>query len=251
MTNSYIWLVLLLVNYFMVIVAFRYFRNYGLFVWVALASVLANIQVIKTIELFGLVTTLGNIVYGTSFLATDILSECYSEKEARKAVMIGIFSIIATTIIMQICLLFQPHSSDIAHDALNTIFSIMPRITLASITAYFVSQNFDVWFFNYLKIRFPKYLWLRNNASTMLSQFIDNVIFTILAFWGVFELEVIWQIFVTSYAMKWVLALCDTPVIYWARSFNRQNPDQNNSAVISIPISESACANSLVDSALG
>ena len=218
MSNNTIWLILLFVNYGMIALAFKYFRHHGLFIWITIASILANIQVVKTIELFGFVTTLGNIMYGTSFLATDILSECYGEEEAKKGVRIGIFSIIATTVIMQICLWFAPHSSDTTSGALNAIFSLLPRIAFASITAYIISQNFDVWFYNRLKLRYPNQLWLRNNVSTMSSQLLDNTIFTLLAFWGVFSADVIWQIFATTYVMKWVVALLDTPVIYWAKS---------------------------------
>lgn len=225
MTNNTIWLILLVVNYGLIIAAFGFFRKQGLFIWITLASILANIQVIKTIELFGFVTTLGNIVYGTSFLATDILSECYGEKEAKKGVFIGIFSIMATTIIMQVCLWFAPHSSDTSSAALNTIFSLLPRIALASITAYLFSQNFDVWFYNYLRKKYPEKLWLRNNLSTMTSQLLDNTIFTLMAFWGVFPVDVIVQIFATTYFMKWCVALLDTPVIYWARSIYTANPD--------------------------
>ena len=220
MSNNTIWLILLVLNYGLIAIAFRYFKNYGLFAWITLASILANIQVIKTIELLGFVTTLGNIMYGTSFLATDILCECYGKEEAQKGVKIGIFSIIATTLIMQVCLWFAPHASDTSSAALNAIFSLLPRIAFASITAYMISQNFDVWFYNYLKQKYPQHLWLRNNLSTMSSQLIDNTIFTLLAFWGVFPTDVIWQIFATTYVMKWLVALFDTPVIYWAKAYH-------------------------------
>lgn len=264
MTNTHLWLILLAVNYCMIGLSFKLFRMYGLFAWIALASILANIQVVKTIELFGMVTTLGNIMYGTSFLATDIISECYSEEEASKAVKVGMFSIVATTVIMQICLRFEPHASDTSHAALSSIFSIMPRIALASITAYFISQNFDVWFYNYLKIKFPKHLWLRNNGSTMTSQLIDNVIFTLLAFWGVFEFAILWQIFASTYALKWIVALCDTPVIYWAKSLHdrdlKDEGEKNGGSGEQAPRSkknhrssdsETACENSLAASTLG
>ena len=253
MTNDMIWLVLLAVNYLLLALSFRLFRANGLFAWVALSSILANIQVVKTIELFGMVTTLGNIIYGTSFLATDILSECYSEKEANAAGKIGIFGRVAPPGILRTCLRFEPHSSDAAQGAVHSLLPVMPRIAIASITAYCVSQNFDVWFYNYLKIRFPEHLWVRNNGSTMLSQLIDNVIFTVLAFWGVFELDVLLQIFASTYLLKWIVALCDTPVIYWARAFHRssiktdisEGSDQGNC------IAATACENSLADSALG
>ncbi|HAE37942.1 MAG TPA: hypothetical protein DCG57_04785 [Candidatus Riflebacteria bacterium] len=223
MSNNTVWLILLLLNYSLLAIAFKYFRKYGLFAWITLASILANIQVIKTIELFGFVTTLGNIMYGTSFLATDILCECHGKEEAQKGVKIGIFSIIATTLIMQVCLWFAPHASDTSSAALDAIFSLLPRIAFASITAYLISQNFDVWFYSYLKERYPQQLWLRNNLSTMTSQLIDNTIFTLLAFWGVFPTDVIWQIFATTYVMKWLVALFDTPVIYWAKACHARN----------------------------
>lgn len=220
--NNLLWLVLLVVNYCMVMLSFRLFKKEGLFAWIVISSILANIQVLKTVELFGFVTTLGNIMYGTSFLVTDILGECYSKDEARKAVFIGIFSLSVTTAVMQLCLLFVPHSSDIAHTSLNSIFSIMPRVALASIFSYVISQNFDVWLFHYLKERYPTYLWLRNNLSTMVSQFFDNIIFTLIAFYGVFETNILWQIFISTYMLKWVVALFDTPVIYWARSWHKR-----------------------------
>ncbi len=216
MTNNFLWIILLFINYFFIALSFRLFKKNGLYAWIALSSILANIQVVKTIELFGFVTTLGNIMYGTSFLATDILSECYGEKDAHEGVKTGIFSIIATTVIMQICIMFAPHSSDTTSGALNQIFSLLPRIAFASIIAYLVSQTFDVWFYNFLRKKYPEKLWLRNNLSTMVSQLIDNTLFTFIAFWGVFPAEIIWQIFATTYFMKWLVAVFDTPVIYWA-----------------------------------
>ncbi len=217
MSNELLWVLLLLINFFGIIAAYRLFGKIGLFVWIALASFLANIQVMKTIQLFGYVTTLGNIIYGTSFLATDILNENYSPKDARHGVYIGIFSMVTITVIMQICLYFKPDASDFSQQALTTIFSLLPRITLASLTAYFVSQLHDVWAYALLKRKSPKKLWLRNNLSTMVSQLIDNVIFHAIAFIGVFSFDVILQIFVLSYISKWLVALLDTPFIYIAK----------------------------------
>uniref|UniRef100_A0A7C3RBJ4 Probable queuosine precursor transporter n=1 Tax=Archaeoglobus fulgidus TaxID=2234 RepID=A0A7C3RBJ4_ARCFL len=225
MHNELLWFVMLLTSFTGIIIAYRIFGRIGLYAWTAMAIILANIQVMKTIEFFGLVTAMGNIVYGTTFLVTDILCENYGKREAKKAVQVGFFTLIIFTLLMQICLAFIPHESDTLSPALEQIFGIMPRITVASLTAYLVSQLHDVWAFDFWKRRTRgRFLWLRNNASTMVSQLIDNAVFTWIAFVGfgvfweqVFPWEVIVEIFVTSYIMKFIVAVFDTPFVYMAR----------------------------------
>jgi len=231
MLNELLWILLLLITFIIQILAYRFFGKNGLYAWIAVAIILANIQVMKTVSFFGLVTALGNIIYGTTFLTTDILSENYGKKEAKKAVWIGFFMLISITIIMQLCLQFTPHESDTLSPALQQIFGLLPRIAIASLTAYLISQFFDVYFFNILKNKFKgKHLWLRNNLSTMVSQLIDNVIFTWIAFVGiglfgwtqVFDWSIIIQIFVVSYVMKWIVAVFDTPFVYLSRKIKKK-----------------------------
>lgn len=232
MINELLWIVLLLITFIIQILAYRFFGKNGLYAWIAVAIILANIQVMKTIGFFGLVTALGNIIYGTTFLTTDILCENHGKKAAQKAVWIGFFMLISVTIVMQITLQFSPHSSDTLSPALQQIFGLLPRIAIASLIAYLISQSCDVWFFNLLKQKMKgKYLWLRNNLSTMASQLIDNIIFTWIAFvgffglfgWGqVFEWSIIFQIFIVSYVMKWVVAVFDTPFVYLSRKIKKK-----------------------------
>jgi len=218
MINEILWIGLLIANFIIVLFSYRLFGKTGLYVWTAVAVILANIQVMKTIQIFGLVTALGNIIYSSLFLVTDILNENHTRKDAQKAVWIGFFVLISTTILMYITIHFIPHESDFMSEHITAIFTFLPRITLASLTAYIISQNHDVWFFSYLKKRFNKdKLWLRNNLSTITSQLIDNIIFTVIAFVGTFPLEIIIQIFFTSLIMKVVVAFLDTPFIYMAR----------------------------------
>ncbi len=217
--NELLWLVMLAVNFGCILIAYRFFGRMGLYAWIPLAAVVANIQVIKLVEIFGITATLGNIVYASSFLVTDILSEIYGEKKAKKAVYIGLFSLLAMTILMNLALLFQPASDDFAQGSLLTIFGFMPRIACASLLAYFLSQTHDVWAYKFWRKRFPStgFLWLRNNASTMVSQFIDSSVFTLLAFWGLYPLDALVEIFLTTYLLKWVVGVADTPFIYLAR----------------------------------
>ena len=132
---------------------------------------------------------------------------------------------------MQISLQFIPHESDTLSPALQTIFGLLPRIAVASLTAYLVSQLHDVWAFNFWKKKFKgKKLWLRNNFSTLTSQLIDNIIFTYIAFvglfglfgWGqVFPWQIVISIFIVSYIMKIIVSVCDTPFIYWSRKIKK------------------------------
>jgi len=217
--NELLWLAMLAVNFGCILVSYRLFGRMGLYVWVPLAAIVANIQVIKLVQLFGITATLGNIVYASSFLVTDILSEMYGKKQAQKAVFIGLFSLVVMTLLMNLALLFTPAPDDFVQNSMAVIFGFMPRIAGASLLAYLVSQMHDVWAYDFWRRRFPavRMIWLRNNASTMVSQFIDSTVFTVLAFWGVFPLGVLVQIFWTTYLLKWLVGAADTPFIYLAR----------------------------------
>ena len=234
LSNEFLWLLLLLANFTAILLAYRFFGKIGLYIWIPIATILANIQVLKMVDLLSIGVTLGNITYASSFLVTDILSENYGKKSARKAVFIGFFSLTATVIIMNLALMFKPNEFDFIQESLNNIFAILPRIALASLIAYGVSQMHDVWAYIFWKNLFPgvKFLWLRNNASTMVSQLIDSVIFTFIAFWGLLPNSEFVQILITTYVLKWFVAAIDTPFLYLARfMFNRSiiNTDQEDS----------------------
>ncbi|MBC7114567.1 MAG: queuosine precursor transporter [Archaeoglobi archaeon] len=223
--NEILWFLMCFTIFILITLAYKFFGKSGLYAWVGISVILANVQVAKIISFFGLVTAMGNVIYGSSFLATDILAEKYGKKEARKAVFIGFFMLVSTAIIMKLTLLFIPHPSDTLSPALEQIFGFMPDATVASLTAYLISQLHDVWAFHFWKTKTGgRHLWLRNNASTMVSQLIDNAVFTTL-FFVIFNpsfvsslgLSGIFEIFLTSYLMKFIVAVLDTPFIYLSR----------------------------------
>lgn len=228
MNNELLWFAEIVANFLFIILAYKLFGKWGLIMWIPISVTLANIQVVQTIELFGFVATLGNVVYATSFLITDILSENYGKREANKAVWIGFFSLIAVTVLMNITLLFEPLQGDdfakTTHEATNTIFSLMPRLAFASLTAYLLSQHHDVWAFHFWKNKYPtnRQLWIRNNLSTMVSQAIDSAVFVLIAFYGVFETNVLFEVFLTTYILKFIVAAADTPFVYWGKRIHRK-----------------------------
>jgi queuosine precursor transporter len=221
MFNESFGLIFVIINFVLVLAMYRIFGRTGLFVWIGVSTILANLQVIKTIEIFGLTATLGNAMYGTAFLVTDILNEKHGKKEAQKAVWLGFFTLLIMTVIMQMVLMFEPHPDDIAQGSLETIFGMIPRIAAGSLAAYLVSQFADVYIFAFLKKKFPKdsQFWIRNNGSTMISQLLDTIVFTSIAFLGEFPFDIWIQILFTTYLLKWIIALLDTPFGYLAKRF--------------------------------
>ncbi|KKB37698.1 queuosine precursor transporter [Bacillus thermotolerans] len=221
MFNEWFALLFVIVNFTIFLIMYRLFGRVGLFVWIGAATVLANLQVVKTVELLGLTATLGNTMYGSAFLATDLLNERYGKEDAKKAVWLGFFTLLMMTIIMQMVLLFEPASTDFAQEPMEQLFGLLPRIAAGSLAAYLISQMVDVHIFSYLQKKFPKdsQFWIRNNASTMISQLIDTLIFTSIAFLGTYPTDVWLQIFLTTYILKWIVALLDTPFGYLAKRF--------------------------------
>lgn len=215
-------IVYVLINFSLFLLCYRLFGKKGLYAWIGVATVIANIQVTKTIDMFGIVMTLGNTMYVSLYMTSDLLNEKYGQKEARKAVWFGFFTLLMTTLIMQMALFFTPAEGDFAQDSLKNIFGLMPRLALGSLSAYFVSQFLDVKLYSWIRKFYPKpeHFWIRNNGSTMISSFVDTLIFCLIAFsipnygWGVWV-----EILLTTYIIKFVLTAVGTPFLYKARTF--------------------------------
>lgn len=219
MFNEFWGLGFALFNFVLLLIMYKFFGKTGLFAWVAISTVLANIQVTKTIEIIGLTATLGNSLYASTFLATDILNEKYGKKEAKKAVWLGFSSLLIMVLVMQFGIKFIPADSDFAQDSLETIFGLIPQIAIGSMIAYLASQHLDVIIFSALRKMFPKdsQFWIRNNGSTLISQLLDTLIFTSIAFWGVFPFDVWIQIFISTYVLKFIVSVMATPFGYLAK----------------------------------
>ena len=218
MPNEIIWIIFALVNFTYFLTSYKFFGRTGIIIWIVLATILANIQVLTVVDLFGVEASLGNILYGTIFLGTDVLNEIYGKKEAKKAVFIGFSVMFVTVIIMQIAIQFTPYSEDWAMPLLKDIFGFLPIVFLASMTAFIISQLVDVYVFSKIKDKLPdnKYLWVRNNGSTLLSQLVDTIIFVPIAFYYK-DFNSMLILILSTYFIKLIVAVLDTPFIYLAK----------------------------------
>ena len=195
-----------------------------------LATLLANIEVLLLVKAFGVEMTLGNVMFASTFLITDIMSENHSRKDANRAVVISTFCSLVFIAISQMWLLYTPGENDWASGAFHTIFSSTPRIVCASLLVYLISQLTDVWLYHkwwdLCKKHFKderKGLWIRNNGSTMISQLLNTFLYTILAFYGTYDIQTLVSIFVSSYIIYICTSLLDTPFVYWCRRIHEKH----------------------------
>lgn len=222
--NEILLLLSFVVIYGGALVAYRMFGVVGLYGVSALATVMANIEVMIVVDAFGLEQTLGNVLFGVTFLITDILSENEGKKAADRAVNLGIFGSLFFLVISQSWLLYQPGASDWAMPSFRTLFRNTPRMLFASLSVYAISQKLDVWLYHkWWELTSNKsgdgrrFLWLRNNGSTLISQLLNAVLFNVIAFVGMYDGATLVSIIAASYAIYIVTSLLDTPFVYMAR----------------------------------
>ena len=200
-----------------VVLANRFFGKYGLLAWVPIASILANIMTAKTVNMFGLSSTMGTVLFASTFLATDILTENYNIKLARRAVFMGMFGTLFYIISSQIAIRYIPSAFDYAHESMVTIFSLSLRISISSIIMYFVANMADVYLYDKLKVKMDgKYMWLRNNVSTILCNCLENFLFMLMAFIGVFDIKTVIIMALSTSVIEIIAGICDTPFLYIA-----------------------------------
>lgn len=234
MSNELILIISLFVTFTLVILSYVLFADKGLMCWTVIATIAANIEVLILVDAFGMSMTLGNILFASTFLVTDILSELYGKREANRAVNIGIFTSVCFVLISQSWFLYTPNAEDFASDSIYAVFSNTPRMMIVGVAVYAIVQRFDVWAYHKLwefsERRLGNrrgWLFLRNNASTLTSQLLNTVLFTLGAFLGTYSWSMLISIGVSSYLIYIVTSLVDTPFIYLARRLHEKRRDMS------------------------
>ena len=202
------------ITFSFVVLIEKLFKKEGLYAWISIATIIANILVCKSIDLLGFTTNLGNVLFASSFLATDIMSEKYGYKESKKAVVLAVFSQIVFIVSTQVALLYIPSSVDQVNDSMHNLFAINLRVSIASIAMYLVSNLLDIYLFEKIKKVIPGKLWIRNNVSTMISNCLENYLFTTFAFVGIYDFGTIFSIATVASILEIVIAIADTPFLY-------------------------------------
>lgn len=213
----------------------RFYGEVGLYVYIVLVVLVANVQVLKVVEfsLYEHPVALGTVIFATTYLATDMLTEHYGVGAGRRGIFLGFMAFFLWTVLLLVTLGYKPlEGEDVlpnmawalaVHEHMLTIFLPTVRFFIAGMVAYLVSQFLDVWLFDKIR-RYcrGRFLWLRNTGSTMISGLVDNTVFSLLAWvilaterveWGV----LLFTYILGTYSLRVILALCDTPVMYFSR----------------------------------
>lgn len=228
MKNEILLLLSVFIIFSTVLLWYRLLGPKGLIGFTVLATIGANIEVLILVDAFGLSQTLGNVLFAATFLITDILSETEGKKTANQAVTAGILTSATFILLSQSWLLFTPNSQDWAFPSIQAIFSTTPRMMLTGLVVYAIAQRFDVWLYHkwwaFTEQRYGTrdgFLWLRNNGSTLVSQLLNTLLFTIGAFAGTYKFATLASIALSSYIIFIFTSLLDTPFVYLARRIKR------------------------------
>ena len=198
----------------------------GLFCFLNLAYLAANIQVLHVAQ-FSFTSepvALGTILFSMTYLASDMMTEHYGAVYARRAVLISFLTQIAFVLFMTLTLLHPPlaqyHDNPLIHNAMRILFMPAPRIMVASLIAYGVSQLCDIWLFQRMSFWTEgKLLWLRTFFSTSIAALIDNTVFSYLAWVLLSSYPVnMYQLFMTyilgTYLARVIIAGAGIPLMY-------------------------------------
>jgi uncharacterized integral membrane protein (TIGR00697 family) len=188
---------------------------------ITIASLLAN----KIIHVFGFFVPAGVLAYSVTFLMTDVISEIWGQQTAKLTILGGFIGLLVVLLLIQISLIWPKAPFWNQEAAYQSILGSTSRIIIASFIAYLFSQFHDVWAFHFWKkITGGRYLWLRNNFSTAVSQLIDSIIFISIAFYGILPVgSLIWS----QWVVKLAIALLDTPFVYMVVWFVRKRKELN------------------------
>ena len=169
--------------------------------------------------------SVGLLPYPITFLVTDIISEIYGQKRANQVVISGLIASVFMLLIVMIANAVQATVwSPVNNEIFNSVFGLSAAAVFASMLAYLFAQFVDVRLFHFWKqLTNGKHLWLRNNASTIFSQFIDtfSVLF-LLCYFGVLDWSKFWILFTNGFLFKVFFAAFDTPIFYLCANYLKQ-----------------------------
>ena len=159
--------------------------------------------------------TSATLVFSVTFLLTDIVNEKFGRKETQKMIFIAFITQVAVAIFIWMAISIDPAPFWSDQESFAKIIGFAPRIMLASLISFLISENTDAYIYDWFKNKTKgKRLWMRNAFSSIPSMALDTIIFVTLAFYGVQPLT---QLIVGVLVIKWLVGIIDIPFMYLNR----------------------------------
>ncbi|HET6157825.1 MAG TPA: queuosine precursor transporter [Dongiaceae bacterium] len=233
----------LVVVFSLIPVMLRPFGAAGMFIFIAVGIIAANVQVLKaaTFSFYASPIPLGTVAFSATYIATDVLTEYYGRATARKAVWLGFSAMLLMTVMMLLIMGYKPMTAEEAGEGMAWALPndehikalYMPQATLliSGLSSYLISQFNDIFVFQKIrKLTGRGQLWARACGSTAVSALVDNTVFSTLA-WYVFPrllgqtdqavdlYTLIFTFILGTYWIRLAMAFLEAPAIYAARYF--------------------------------
>jgi uncharacterized integral membrane protein (TIGR00697 family) len=167
--------------------------------------------------MFRFEVSVGILPYPITFLITDIISEIYGKKRANQVVTVGLFS---TVFVMGVVALADivpaTEWSPVSNEMFTMVFGLTGVAVAASMFAFLMAQFIDIRIYHFWKkLTKGKHLWIRNNFSTMTSQFVDTAsVLVLLCFFGAIDWSKFGVLLLNGFLFKVLVAIFDTPFLY-------------------------------------
>ena len=185
--------------------------------WVAIQALIANLFVLKQINLFGFDVTASDAFVIGSLLGLNFLQEYHGEKEAKQATWVCFFFMLFFALVSQLHLFYEPNNFDATHSSFEQILSPAPRLLIASMSVFFLVQQIDIRFFAFLKKSLPNLSFaLRTTIALIVSQFLDSFLFSFVGLYGLVASVI--DIAIVSLAIKLIVIFCVTPLLKLAKT---------------------------------
>lgn len=156
------------------------------------------------------------LIFAVTFLITDIVNEKFGRTETLRMVFIALAAQVVMILFLALTTALAPAPFWSGQEAWSSTFLLVPRITVASLAVFFVTETLDAYLYQWFrKLTKGRHLWARSVFSSIPALTLDTILFVTLAFWGTGT--PLWPIMVGQFATKWIVGVVDVPLMYFNR----------------------------------
>ena len=170
----------------------------------------------------------GTLLFPLSYIFGDILTEVYGYKRARGVVWLGFFMALLMSVVFIVVGKLPSASGWNNQSAYDLILGLTPRIVFASLIAYACGEFSNSYILAKIKIKMKgKMLWVRTIGSTIVGEFIDSILFIVIAFWGILPNSLLITLVISNYIFKTLIEVIFTPITYKVVNFLKKKENED------------------------